>query len=294
MNIQAEGMGRGARAAGLLRTDASFSADAAPAGTRAHTIAVTGGKGGVGKSSISASLASVLAQRGERVLACDLDFALGNLGVLLGVEPTRNAEDFFDGIASFEDCLVRYRAPGKGGDFDLLPAGSGTRDLARPDTGRRTGLQAELLRISYDYDWIVLDTAAGIGPDVLEFCLGADRTLLVATAEPASLTDAYGVLKALDALAGERGRALTTPGVFANRVADPEQAAQLTARIAQVAERFLGRRPKLAGWCPESLEVSRATAARRPFAATSRTSAASRSIERLAARLGSELSGVTR
>lgn len=287
MNSQANGLARAPQAP----LHGSFSADVR-GGFRlsAKTLAVTGGKGGVGKSSISASLATVLAQRGDRVLACDLDFALGNLGVLLGLEPARRVEDFFDGIATLEDCIVRS---GGGGEptFDLLPAGSGTRDLARPDLGRRRSLLAELQRISSRYDWIVLDTAAGIGPDVLEFCLAATRTLLVATPEPASLTDAYGVLKALDALAGERGLSLATPGVFANRVADPDHANELAGRISRVAERFLGRTPRLAGWCPESREVARATAAQRPFASARRPSLASRSIERLAARYEAELSG---
>ena len=100
MNIQAEGMGRGARAAGLLRTDASFSADAAPAGTRAHTIAVTGGKGGVGKSTIALNLSLELSLAGRRVLLVDLDLGLANQVVLLRIHAERTLEDFFQGKIS--------------------------------------------------------------------------------------------------------------------------------------------------------------------------------------------------
>lgn len=245
----------------------------------ARCVTVTGGKGGVGKSSVAANLAATLAKRGLRVLCCDLDFALGNLNVLLGIEPTRNVEDYFDGLEDLRSCITR-----DSGGFDLLPAGSGTRELARPVRARREALFADLAELSTDYDWIVLDTAAGIGSDVLEACLLADRTVLVTGPEPTALTDAYGLLKALDGLAGERGLSLSTPELFINRVAGPEAAEAIASRLSRVAERFLSRAPRLAGWCPDSREVAQASHGQRPFVEVRPSALATRAIERLAAR----------
>ena len=140
---------------------------------------VTGGKGGVGKSSLALNLAIALGERGRRVLLVDLDLGLGDLAVMLKLSPPRTLEDFFLGGRPLRDC----RAP-LGGGVDLLAGGAGSSELARPDGARRTQLFAGLAELAPDYDLILADSAAGIGPSVLAFAARADCVLCVATPIP--------------------------------------------------------------------------------------------------------------
>ena len=245
---------------------------------RAPLVAVTGGKGGVGKTTLCANLALALHRAGLRALALDLDFGLANLNVAFGIELRRHVEDFFDADEPLASCVVRDAS-----GVELLPAGSGTADMARPDHARRQGYLAGLTELSGEYDVLVADTAAGIGADVLSFCALADRTLLVTNPDPAALTDAYGCLKALDTWASERGMPLTTPELVVNHVADADQARAVAGRISRVAERFLDRSPRLAAWIPEQVDVTRATARQRPFLELFPRGFATRAVERLAA-----------
>jgi len=227
----------------------------------APLLFVTGGKGGVGKTLVAANLALELARRGKRVLLTDLDLALSNLNVLLRLPGQRSLEPFFARRAGLEECLVQ-----SGSGADVLPAGSGARELAVLPEGERRRLLDALLQLSGSYDVVVADGAAGIGPDVLGFATAADHVLLVTTPEPTAMTDAYGLVKALHAH-GEAGEhEVPTPELIVNLAAGIEEAEASATRLRGVCERFLARSPKLAGWLPRSLAVARSVERQQPFA----------------------------
>jgi flagellar biosynthesis protein FlhG len=231
-------------AACALPAAPSASSRAAP------LVLVTGGKGGVGKTSISANLALELGRRGARVLLVDLDLGLANLNVLLRANPPRHLEHWLAGEAELAQCLLPI-GPG----VQLLPGGSGTRACAAPDTGRQARLLAGIAQLAPHFDLVLADSAAGIGPDVLGYCAHADRVLLVSSPEPAALTDAYGLLKALDAYGREEDCEIPTPELVINFAGSPEEAERTAAKLRAVSERFLARSPRMAGWLPRSAEV---------------------------------------
>ncbi len=249
-------------------------------------VVVTGGKGGVGKTTVAANLGVSLAKGralGDPLLV-DLDFALANLDVVLGLRPERNLGDFFSRTHGIEECL--HEGPS---GLKILPAASGSLEWARPDQARRQRLIEALVDHSPSCGVLVGDSAAGIGPDVLDFALLADRVLVVTTPDPAAVTDAYGVIKALDALSRERECELPTPQVFVNLAGDAAQAREVALRLGEVCQRFLARSPQLIGWMPSSRALRRAAALQRPVVESDPRCSASQAIDRLAARLGRSL-----
>ena len=228
---------------------------------RAPFVLVTGGKGGVGKSTIALNLALELARSGRRALLVDLDLGLANLGVLLRLAAERTLEDFLTGRAAFEQCVAR----GPRG-LDVLPAGSGTPAMAEPDGERRRALCAALAAAAGRYDLVIGDSAAGIGPDVLGFAALAQKTLVVTTPDPAALTDAYGLIKALDAFGEEAHLEVPTPDLVVNLASGIDEAERAAERISIVTQRFLARAPRLFGWLPRARSIAEAARTQRPFA----------------------------
>ncbi len=242
-------------------SDVLGSGPAAPSLLAAPLLWVTGGKGGVGKTTLTANLGVELARRGYRVLLVDFDLGLGNLDVLLRLRPERTLEDAYRGRCRTERCVVR--APH---GLDVLPAASGSPEMAAADPVRRAWLFGELERLGAAYDVVLGDSAAGIGPDVLASAAAAGRVWVVTTPDPAALTDAYGLIKALDSWAGACGGDVATPELVVNLAGDVEEAERVARRLTRVCERFLARAPRLAGWLPRARGVADAARFQRPFA----------------------------
>lgn len=241
---------------------------------------VTGGKGGVGKSSIALNLAIAHGRRGRRVLLLDLDLGLGDLAVMLKLTPAAGLEDFFSGRRPLGECRESIST-----NVDLIAGAAGSSELARPDSARRSQLFNALAELCLSYDLIIADSAAGIGPDVLAFAAAADCVLCVATPDPASVTDVYGIVKALDQHASVNGVDVPTPGLVLNRVGGSAEAEGLAQRLTKVTSRFLSRRPRLMGWLPESSNVRAATRGQRAFVNTAPRALAAQCTVRLAARV---------
>ena len=228
-------------------------------------VLVTGGKGGVGKTTLTANLGVQLAREGHRVLVVDLDLGLANLNLLLGLSVRANIENALRGECSLADCVLE----GPGG-VHLLPAGSGSEGMGRLDDPQRANLLAGLKGLARDYDVVLGDSAAGIGPDVLHFAAAADRVLVVTTPEAAALTDAYGLIKALDRFGSRTGRDIPTPEVVVNLSSGVEEGHAIATKLRSVCERFLSRSPRQAGWIPRSPAVATSAATQSPFALRSR------------------------
>jgi flagellar biosynthesis protein FlhG len=263
---------------------------AAPARSGPPFVLVTGGKGGVGKTTLVANAGIDLARRGLRPLLLDLDLSLANLHVLFGVSPRYTLEDFFAGERSLEGCVHSIESAGV--RLDVLPAASGLAELCRPDEARFASLFRELDSLSSRYDLVLGDSAAGIGADVLFFSRLADRVLVVTTPEPAALTDAFGLVKALDGAGRELGAEVPTPELFLNLVHGSDQATRLASRLRGVCERFLARSPRLAGWMPRSNTVLASSLGQRPFGFARRDSLERRCLGALSLRLESGLTRI--
>lgn len=223
-------------------------------------VLVTGGKGGVGKTTLSVNLALELQRAGLRVLLVDLDLGLANVDVFLDLGAGYHLEDALAGRCSLEQCVV----PGPLG-LSVLPASSGSEEMGHLDQERSEVLMRGLAELASSFDIVIGDSAAGIGPGVVRFARDADRVLLVTTPEVPALTDAYGLIKALDQHGNRTGVDIPTPEVVVNLARGLEEGRTIARKLRLVCERFLSRSPTQAGWVPRSREVAQSVGARKPF-----------------------------
>ena len=195
-----------------------------------RTLAVTGGKGGVGKTNLSVNLATALAALGKRTLLLDADLGLANVDVLLGLTPRHTIADLVSGRCELQDVLI------EGPDGLLVvPAASGRRHMAELAPAQHAGLVNVFNDLERELDCMVVDTAAGITDSVLTFCQAAQDVLVVVCDEPASITDAYALIKVLS-----RERGVGRVHVIANMVRNAAEGRGLYDKLARVCERFLG------------------------------------------------------
>ena len=196
-------------------------------------IAVTSGKGGVGKTFVSANLASALAKLGLRVLVLDADLGLANLDVVLNLYPKTTLHDVFTGKAKLEDAIVR--APG---GFSVLLAGSGMVEYSRLTPEVRDDFLRIMGGLIPHYDVVLLDTGAGISDVVLFAVSLASEVIVVATPEPTSLTDAYATVKVLVAQQKRQ-----TIRMVINQTARLGDGRAITVQLQQVLDRFVPTEP---------------------------------------------------
>ena len=217
-------------------------------------IAVTGGKGGVGKSNVCANLSLALARRGRQVVLLDGDLGLANLDVLMGIRARLNLEHVVNGQCALEDIVVT--APD---GVRLIPAASGSEAMAALDARQRAAIVAAFSELMVPVDVLLVDTAAGVGPSVLTLAQASQHVIVVACDEPAALTDAYGVIKVIG-----RREPRTDFQVLANKVAGPAAGRAVFDKLARVAHRFLDVRLSYMGWVPEDRYLARAVQRQTP------------------------------
>ena len=205
-----------------------------------RVIAVTSGKGGVGKTNVVANLAVGLARAGKQVLVLDADLGLGNIDVLLGLVPRYTLEDVLCGSRSLSDIII----PGPAG-IQVLPAGSGLPNLTTLTDTQQLILQTELERIADNVEVLLIDTGAGISPNVTYFAAAAQETIVVISPEPTSLTDAYALMKVLCRQHRERRFK-----VLVNMVKSQRDATQTFRKLDVAAERFLNISLDYLGFIP--------------------------------------------
>ncbi|HLK11902.1 MAG TPA: MinD/ParA family protein [Candidatus Binatia bacterium] len=250
--------------------------------TAPRVIAVTSGKGGVGKTAIAANLAVALAAGGRRVCVLDADLGLANVDVALGLAPRANLLHVLRGERSLADVLVEGPA-----GVRLIPATSGVAELTALDGPQRLCLLDAVDRLGESLDVLLVDTAAGISRNVLWFAAAAHEVLVVVTPEPAALTDAYALVKVLATRYGRRDFL-----VLVNAAAGVADAEAAFRRLARVAERFLRVRLESVGFVPEDPALPRAARLQQAVVLAAPAAPASRALARLAGTLAARGPGV--
>jgi flagellar biosynthesis protein FlhG len=204
---------------------------------RPRVIAITSGKGGVGKTNIVANIGFSLGKSGKKVLILDADLGLGNLDILLGITPKYNLSHVLSGEKKVNEIIVN--GPG---NSKILPASSGVQELTRLSVSHRAVLSKELENIIDSFDITLIDTAAGISSNVLYFNLSAQEIIVVVTPEPTSITDAYALMKVLSIRYMEKHFKLIVNSANSSQEADEvhRQLNLVTSRFLNISIEYIG------------------------------------------------------
>ena len=192
-------------------------------------IAVSGGKGGVGKTNVSLNTAIALGQLGKRVLVLDADLGLANVDVMLGLRVKRNLSHVLSGECELDDIIVEGPA-----GINVIPATSGTQSMVDLTPAEHAGLIRAFSDMHTKFDVLIVDTAAGISDMVLSFCRASQDVMLVVCDEPTSITDCYALMKLLS-----RDHGVFKFKVVANMVRSSKEGQQLFGKLSKVSDRFL-------------------------------------------------------
>ncbi len=242
---------------------------------RAKIIAITSGKGGVGKTNFSVNMAILLAKRGKKVALVDLDFGLANVDILLNVTAPYSLEHLFNGTKKIDDIAVD--APG---GFKIIPGGSGLSNLTEINEQQRRFFLENFKKLAADNDYVLFDTAAGIAPNVIQFVLAADEVIVITTDEPTAITDAYAMIKVLS----QKKRDVHLNFVL-NMVKSREKAKITFKRIKNVVKQFLKIELHDLGHIVADSNLKDAVIKRKPFVLQYPFSSGAKSLKEVAAKI---------
>lgn len=223
---------------------------------RLPAVAITGGKGGVGKTAIAVNLALMLAKLGLKPLLVDFDLSLANADVLLGLNPEHSLFDVLAGTATLDQVVMQA-----GDGVGFLPAASGRDELTRLTDVQLRRLYAGLGRLGERYDLMIMDTAAGIGREVMATLQASRTVLVVVTPDPTSLTDAYALIKVLER--DDPGKDIR---ILVNLANHQNDGVETYNRLRKVVTTYLHRDLPLAVAMPRDSRVAEAVRSRKPFA----------------------------
>jgi flagellar biosynthesis protein FlhG len=225
-------------------------------GESVPAIAITGGKGGVGKTCLAVNLALMLTKLGRKSLLVDCDLSLANADVLLGLNPALTLYDVLFANRKISDAIVHHES-----GMGFIPAASGRDELTRMSDAKIDSLLKQLAGTSSTYQPIIFDTPAGIGREVMCMLRAAQTVVTVVTPDPTSLTDAYALIKLLEQ---------SKPGhdirVVINMAQNQDEAMQTFARLQKVVTTYLHREIPLLGILPRDQRIADAVRQRKPFA----------------------------
>lgn len=224
-------------------------------GHAGRVFAVTSGKGGVGKTSVSINLSIALAARGRRVIVLDADLGLANVEVLMGLNSFFNLQHVIDGEKSIMQILVK----GPGG-IEIVPGTSGLAKLADLGPTARQNVLNGLRDLQEQSDFVVIDTMAGIGQNAVRFAAAADEVLVVTTPEPSAIVDAYATIKTIFSI-----REDAVFRLIVNMVVNQQQALAVTTNLSRVAKQYLGLTLSYLGHIPRDPHVAQGVMQTAPF-----------------------------
>ena len=219
-----------------------------------QVIAVTGGKGGVGKTNVSINMAVALSEIGKRVLVMDADLGLANVDVILGLHPKYNLSHVMNGEVSLQDVIVEGPA-----GIQIVPGASGIKQMASLSEASHAGIINAFSDIGSDIDVLIIDTAAGISPEVISFTRAAQELLVVVCDEPASMTDAYALIKLLNTDYG-----VSRFRVLANMVNTPQEGRALYNKLVAVTDKYLDVMLAYTGAIPYDENLRKAVKRQKP------------------------------
>jgi len=194
-----------------------------------QVVAVTGGKGGVGKTNVCVNLGVALTQMDRRVTLLDADLGLANVDVLLGLKPQHTLKDVLDASCSMREVVVSGPL-----GLKVVPAASGLPEMVKLGPQEHAGLIGAFSEIAHNMDVLLIDTAAGISDEVVSFLCAAQEVLVVVCNEPTSITDAYALIKLLNQQYG-----INRIRIVANMVRNEEDGETVFAKLQNVTDRFL-------------------------------------------------------
>lgn len=236
-----------------------------------RVIAVTSGKGGVGKTNITANFAYILSRMGKRTLLLDADAGLANIDVILGITPKYNLYHVLRGEKTLSEAVVE----GPGG-IKILPAASGIQEMAELSKGQKFTLLEELDGLDEDLDFMLIDTAAGITGNVMYFNMAAREIIVVVSPEPTSLTDAYALIKIL-----YQGYAARRFMLLVNMARDSNEAREVYMRLSNATNHFLNLPVEYLGHIPHDQNILKAVKKQRLLAEVFSDSRASKSMSKI-------------
>lgn len=242
-------------------------------GTR--VISFTSGKGGVGKTNTVLNVAISLARQGQRVLVLDADLGLANIDILLGLQPKFTLEDLFKGRRKLADIILS----GPEG-IALIPAANGVESICNLNAEKRVQLMEAIEEVGSNFDYLLIDTSAGIDSDVMYFNSASAEVVLVINSEPTSLTDAYSVIKLLVNKYAEKNFS-----VVANNVADQKEGKKAFMKLAATVDRFLQVRLNYLGCIPTDRSINLAVMQQRALQEVFPSSPASIAINQIAQKI---------
>lgn len=242
---------------------------------KTRTIVVSSGKGGVGKSTLALNLSLGLCDLGKRVLILDADLGLANIDILLGMVPEYNIQHMVQGRKNLKDIIIS----GPQG-LKIIPGGSGIHELANLTDSELKRIIIELGKLDGEYDYMIIDTGAGLSKNVISFMLAADDVIIVTTPEPTSLTDAYGCIKTIAKNAYPGG-----VYVVVNQVEDQNEGALVAEKFRLVCHKFLNVDINMLGNIPTDPVVGEVVRQQKALMQLYPRSAAARSIKIIAANL---------
>lgn len=246
----------------------------------AKVISVTSGKGGVGKTHTTVNLGLALVKLGKKVLLLDADLGLANINILLGFQPGATIADLLHDRAKMSEIIVKHPS-----GLDIIPAASGIPEIVNLNDNERMVLLNSLSDLGLEYDYLIVDTAAGIGDSVLYFNLAAEDIIVVVNPEPTSIADAYALIKVLWSRHG-----INQVSILINRTPIGNDGRQTYAKLAATTEKFLKVRLKYLGSITDDSSVAESVREQKPYLSLYPSSRASLDITKLAKKIAEDQS----
>ncbi len=240
-----------------------------------RVIVVSSGKGGVGKSTLALNLSLSLCSLGQRVVLMDADLGMANIDIMLGLVPKFNLYHLIRDQKSLKDIIINGPS-----SLKIIPGGSGMNELANLREDQLNRILLEMGRLDGEYDFMIVDTGAGISNSVIKFLLAADDVIILTTPEPTSLTDAYGIVKSVTH-SGYSGNMF----LVVNRVNKESEGVLVAQKFKLVSEKFLDLDIKILGHIIQDPQVEQGIRRQEAFVEAFPKSAAAKNIMSIAQKL---------